>query len=63
MVLGPAQSANTQRSQIARESQPMPNLNLHLDQIGVKPTKLNAKQSQYLGIAAEGPYKPEHYRY
>jgi adenosylhomocysteinase len=36
---------------------------LHLEQIGVKLTKLSAKQSQYLGIAVEGPYKPEHYRY
>jgi adenosylhomocysteinase len=36
---------------------------LHLDQLGVKLTKLNAKQSQYLGIDVEGPYKPEHYRY
>jgi len=36
---------------------------LHLEQIGVKLTKLTAKQSQYLGIAPEGPYKPEHYRY
>jgi adenosylhomocysteinase len=36
---------------------------LHLDQLGVKLTKLTAKQTQYLGIAAEGPYKPEHYRY
>lgn len=36
---------------------------LHLEQIGVKLTKLTAKQSQYLGIDVEGPYKPEHYRY
>ncbi|MGI8980486.1 MAG: adenosylhomocysteinase [Pirellulaceae bacterium] len=36
---------------------------LHLDQLGVKLTKLTAKQTQYLGINAEGPYKPEHYRY
>ena len=36
---------------------------LHLDQLGVKLTKLTPKQTQYLGIAAEGPYKPEHYRY
>jgi adenosylhomocysteinase len=36
---------------------------LHLEQIGVKLTKLTEKQSQYLGIPAEGPYKPEHYRY
>jgi adenosylhomocysteinase len=36
---------------------------LHLDKLGVKLTKLNAKQAAYLGIPAEGPYKPEHYRY
>ncbi len=36
---------------------------LHLDQLGVKLTKLTPKQSQYLGISPEGPYKPEHYRY
>ena len=36
---------------------------LHLDQLGVKLTKLTPKQSKYLGIAPEGPYKPEHYRY
>jgi adenosylhomocysteinase len=36
---------------------------LHLEQIGVKLTKLSPKQSQYLGIDVEGPYKPEHYRY
>jgi adenosylhomocysteinase len=36
---------------------------LHLDQIGVKLTKLTQKQSDYLDIPVEGPYKPEHYRY
>lgn len=36
---------------------------LHLDQLGVKLTKLSPKQAEYLGIPAEGPYKPEHYRY
>ena len=36
---------------------------LHLDQIGVKLTRLTDKQSQYLGIPADGPYKPEYYRY
>ncbi len=36
---------------------------LHLDQLGVKLTKLTAKQSEYLGVPVEGPYKPEHYRY
>ncbi len=36
---------------------------LHLDKLGVKLTKLNAKQSQYLNVPIEGPYKPEYYRY
>lgn len=36
---------------------------LHLDKIGVKLTKLTQKQADYLGIAAAGPFKPEHYRY
>lgn len=36
---------------------------LHLEQIGVKLTKLTPKQAEYLGISVEGPYKPEHYRY
>lgn len=36
---------------------------LHLDKLGVKLTKLSAKQADYLGISPEGPYKPEHYRY
>jgi adenosylhomocysteinase len=36
---------------------------LHLEQIGVKLTKLNKKQADYLGVPIEGPYKAEHYRY
>jgi adenosylhomocysteinase len=36
---------------------------LHLEKLGVKLTKLSAKQAEYLSISAEGPYKPEHYRY
>jgi adenosylhomocysteinase len=36
---------------------------LHLDKLGVKLTKLTKKQADYLGIPAEGPYKPEYYRY
>jgi len=35
----------------------------HLDHLGVKLTVLNKKQSGYLGIPIEGPYKPELYRY
>ncbi|MFH1782892.1 MAG: adenosylhomocysteinase [Candidatus Omnitrophota bacterium] len=36
---------------------------LHLEKIGVKLTKLNKKQSSYLDIPVDGPYKPDHYRY
>ena len=36
---------------------------LHLEQIGVKLTTLTQKQADYIGVPAEGPYKPEHYRY
>ena len=36
---------------------------LHLDKIGVKLTKLSAKQADYLGVSVDGPYKPDHYRY
>ncbi len=36
---------------------------LHLEQIGVKLTKLSPEQAEYLGISVDGPYKPDHYRY
>ncbi len=36
---------------------------LHLEKIGVKLTKLTQKQADYLGVALEGPYKSDHYRY
>ncbi|MBB5754016.1 adenosylhomocysteinase [Prosthecomicrobium pneumaticum] len=36
---------------------------LHLAKIGVKLTQLTEKQSSYIGVAAAGPFKPEHYRY
>lgn len=36
---------------------------LHLEQLGVRLTKLSKEQSGYTGIPVEGPYKPEHYRY
>lgn len=36
---------------------------LHLEQIGVKLTRLTADQAAYLGIPIDGPYKPDHYRY
>jgi adenosylhomocysteinase len=36
---------------------------LHLAKLGVKLTKLTPSQAEYIGVAQEGPYKPEHYRY
>ena len=35
----------------------------HLEQLGVKLTSLSADQASYLGVPAQGPFKPEHYRY
>jgi adenosylhomocysteinase len=36
---------------------------LHLAQLGVKLTRLTPKQAAYLGVDADGPFKPDHYRY
>ncbi len=36
---------------------------LHLEQLGVKLTRLSDEQSAYIGVPKDGPYKPEHYRY
>jgi adenosylhomocysteinase len=36
---------------------------LHLAKIGVKLTKLTEQQSAYLGVAENGPFKSDHYRY
>ncbi|MFA6280812.1 MAG: adenosylhomocysteinase [Bdellovibrionales bacterium] len=36
---------------------------LHLDKLGAQLTKLTDKQAAYLGVAPEGPYKADHYRY
>jgi len=36
---------------------------LHLDALGVKLTKLNEKQAEYLGVEVNGPFKSDHYRY
>ena len=36
---------------------------LHLDALGARLTELRPEQASYLGIAVEGPYKPDHYRY
>jgi adenosylhomocysteinase len=36
---------------------------LHLEQLGVKLTKLTKEQADYIGVPVEGPYKSDHYRY
>jgi adenosylhomocysteinase len=36
---------------------------LHLDALGARLTRLTPEQAAYLGIPADGPYKPDHYRY
>ena len=36
---------------------------LHLEQLGVKLTRLSQEQADYIGVPVDGPYKPDHYRY
>ncbi|HOW99657.1 MAG TPA: adenosylhomocysteinase [Deltaproteobacteria bacterium] len=36
---------------------------LHLGKLGVKLTKLTREQADYIGVPADGPFKPDHYRY
>ena len=36
---------------------------LHLERVGAKLTTLSKEQADYIGVAVEGPYKSEHYRY
>ncbi|WP_034269570.1 adenosylhomocysteinase [Haloechinothrix halophila] len=36
---------------------------LHLDALGVRLTTLTEEQASYIGVAVDGPYKPDHYRY
>jgi adenosylhomocysteinase len=36
---------------------------LHLEKLGVKLTVLSDKQAAYIGVSAQGPFKPDHYRY
>ena len=36
---------------------------LHLAKIGAELTALTAEQAMYIGVAADGPYKPDSYRY
>ncbi|HLW45553.1 MAG TPA: adenosylhomocysteinase [Acidimicrobiales bacterium] len=36
---------------------------LHLDALGVRLSELTAEQAAYIGVAVDGPYKPDTYRY
>ena len=36
---------------------------LHLEKLGARLTELSAEQAAYIGVAPQGPFKPEHYRY
>lgn len=36
---------------------------LHLQKLGVKLTTLSKEQSDYIGVAPQGPFKPDSYRY
>ncbi|MDH3587880.1 MAG: adenosylhomocysteinase [Gammaproteobacteria bacterium] len=36
---------------------------LHLDRVGAKLTRLSPEQAEYINVSADGPYKPDHYRY
>ncbi|HEY7900582.1 MAG TPA: adenosylhomocysteinase [Caulobacteraceae bacterium] len=36
---------------------------LHLGKLGAKLTEMSPSQAEYIGVAPQGPFKPEHYRY
>jgi adenosylhomocysteinase len=36
---------------------------LHLDKLGVRLTRLTDQQAEYIGVSADGPFKPDAYRY
>jgi adenosylhomocysteinase len=36
---------------------------LHLGKLGVRLTTLSDEQAAYIGVAQQGPFKSEHYRY
>jgi adenosylhomocysteinase len=36
---------------------------LHLERIGVKLTTLTDEQAKYINVSAQGPFKPDQYRY
>ena len=36
---------------------------LHLAKLGAKLTEMSSEQAEYIGVAPQGPFKPDHYRY
>jgi len=36
---------------------------LHLPRLGARLTELTSDQAEYISVASDGPYKPDHYRY
>jgi adenosylhomocysteinase len=36
---------------------------LQLNKLDAELTELSTDQAKYIGVAKEGPYKPDHYRY
>jgi adenosylhomocysteinase len=36
---------------------------LHLGRVGAKLTTMTTKQSEYIGVPQDGPFKPDQYRY
>src|ERR1700756_3868195 len=36
---------------------------LHLEKLGAKLTRMSSEQAKYIGVAPQGPFKPDHYRY
>jgi adenosylhomocysteinase len=36
---------------------------LHLAKLGARLTELSGEQAAYIGVTAQGPFKPDHYRY
>jgi adenosylhomocysteinase len=36
---------------------------LHLEKLGGRLTELTPGQAEYIGVPADGPYKPDFYRY
>jgi adenosylhomocysteinase len=36
---------------------------LHLDKLGARLSQMSPEQAAYIGVATQGPFKPDHYRY